>query len=63
MAEVLIENVWTAAGDYGWSHPTGWTIGRYVVNGTPRFLLWQGQKVVDRFESFDEAVKHHASKI
>lgn len=33
---------WKQDSEYGWSHPTGWNIGRYIVNGTPVFMLWHG---------------------
>lgn len=34
---------------YGWTHqvdskPSGWTIGKYIVNGKPTYLLWQGEQ-------------------
>ncbi|WP_181154692.1 hypothetical protein [Burkholderia multivorans] len=33
---------WKQDSEYGWSHPSGWNIGRYIVNGTPVFMLWHG---------------------
>ncbi|CAH0445360.1 hypothetical protein LMG10661_01611 [Ralstonia syzygii subsp. syzygii] len=29
---------WKQDSEYGWSHPTGWNIARYIVNGTPVFM-------------------------
>lgn len=50
---------WKKDSDYGWSHQSGWTIGRYVVSGQSRFLLWQGTAPRGRFGSLEEAMNRH----
>ncbi|HUO61592.1 MAG TPA: hypothetical protein VMU24_13050 [Candidatus Acidoferrales bacterium] len=56
---IAVEAVWKQEGEYGWSHPTGWTIGRYILNGVPRFMLWQGRDNRGRFDSLALAQQQH----
>jgi len=50
---------WKQDSEYGWSHPTGWTIARYIVNGVPTFMLWHGGETQGKCNSLDEAKKRH----
>ena len=59
MSELATIGEWKQDSEYGWSHPAGWTIGRYLVNGLSRFMLWQGREHKGRFDSFEDAVKQH----
>ncbi|CAM2164553.1 conserved hypothetical protein [Burkholderia latens] len=50
---------WTKISDYGWTHPTGWTIDRYFQNGVENFMLWHGTETQGRRKSFAEVVALH----
>lgn len=54
---------WRQNSDYGWSHPSGWAIGRYVVGGTPVFGLWHGGETQGRFEDLAAAKLRHAQRV
>ena len=60
MSEVVGEIDWKQEPPYGWSHASGWTIGRYVVSGKSHFLLWQGRDIRGKFDSLELAQEHHA---
>jgi hypothetical protein len=34
------ESPWQQTNEYSWSHPSGWTITRYLVKGAKTYLLW-----------------------
>ena len=51
---------WKQDSEYGWSHPTGWTIARYIVNGVPTFMLWHGGETQGKCNSLAEAKERHA---
>ncbi|MFL9936447.1 hypothetical protein P0D88_47420 [Paraburkholderia sp. RL18-103-BIB-C] len=61
MSEVVAESEWKQDSPYGWSHASGWTIGRYVVSGVSSFMLWQSREHQGRFDSLEEAQKQHAA--
>ncbi|WP_323122545.1 hypothetical protein [Burkholderia alba] len=47
---------WTRAGEYGWSGPKGWAIGRYIAERRETFLLWRPDgRAHDRYSSFEAA--------
>jgi hypothetical protein len=50
---------WKQEGQYGWTHPSGWNIGRYVVSGTAVFRLWHGDETQGRFEHLEAAKTRH----
>ncbi|PFW66260.1 hypothetical protein C6Q28_12090 [Burkholderia multivorans] len=58
MSEVVAEAEWKQESPYGWSHASGWTIGRYVVSGVSRFMLWQGRDHRGNFDSLEAAQAH-----
>ncbi|OUL85039.1 hypothetical protein CA603_23975 [Paraburkholderia hospita] len=60
VSEIAVEKEWTPEGEYGWTHSSGWTIGRYIVSGSAVFLLWQGREIRGRFDSFESAAAKHA---
>ncbi|AEA65577.1 hypothetical protein bgla_1p1870 (plasmid) [Burkholderia gladioli BSR3] len=53
MSDVTAELDWKQDSPYGWMHPTGWTITRYVVSGASHFMLWQGRDHRGKFDSLD----------
>lgn len=55
MAEVPRESDWKQDSPYGWTHPAGWTIGRYVVSGVSCFMLWQGRDHRGKFDTLETA--------
>ncbi|MGF6637233.1 hypothetical protein [Paraburkholderia tuberum] len=59
MSDVASQTEWKQDSPYGWSHPSGWTIGRYVVAGVPRFMLWEGRDHRGNFDSLDAAQAQH----
>lgn len=63
MSEVVADIEWKKESSYGWSHASGWTIGRYVVSGVSRFMLWQGRDLRGQFDSLGSAQAHHATVI
>jgi len=52
---------WKQERQYGWTHPSGWHIGRYVVGGKPVFRLWDGDKTHGRFDDLEAAKRHHTA--
>lgn len=54
---------WRQDSDYGWSHPGGWTIGRYVVDGTAVFELWHGGVTQGRFDDLEAAKLRHGEML
>ena len=54
---------WKQDSEYGWSHPTGWNIGLYIVNGTPVFMLWHGGETQGRFDNLEAAQRRHAELV
>jgi hypothetical protein len=63
MSEPSTIGEWKQESEYGWSHPSGWAIGRYLVNGISRFMLWQGHETKGRFDSFSDAVNQHRTHL
>lgn len=60
MSEPVAEVEWKQDfSPYGWSHASGWTIGRYVVSGVSRFMLWQGRDNRGQFDSMETAQEQH----
>jgi hypothetical protein len=54
---------WTKVREYGLSHPSGRTIAKCIVNGTPVFMLWQGNDLRGRFDDADAAKAKHADEL
>lgn len=54
---------WKQDSAYGWSHPSGWTIGRYVVNGVPTFMLWHGAETQGQFNTLELAKARHGELV
>ena len=50
---------WRPEGQYGLVHPSGWSIGRYIVNGVETYMLWHGNETQGRFHTADEAKRKH----
>ncbi len=50
---------WRAEGKYGFVHPSGWSIGRYIVNCVETYMLWHGNETQGRFSTADEAKRKH----
>lgn len=50
---------WKQDSAYGWSHPTGWTIGRYIVGGRETFMLWHGNEIQGQFPTLEAAQAKH----
>ena len=48
-----------AEGQYGLVHPSGWSIGRYIVNCVETYMLWHGNETQGRFSTADEAKRKH----
>jgi hypothetical protein len=59
MSDAASETEWKLESPYGWSHPSGWTIGRYVVAGVSHFMLWQGRDHRGKFNSLEAAQAQH----
>jgi hypothetical protein len=51
---------WKQLTPYGWSHPAGWTIGRYAVDGASKFMLWEGTSHRGIFSDLSAAIQGHA---
>jgi hypothetical protein len=62
MSDVVAQAEWKQDSLYGWSHPSGWTIGRYVASGVSHFMLWQGREHRGNFESLEAAQARHRSE-
>ncbi|MEQ5844341.1 MULTISPECIES: hypothetical protein [Paraburkholderia] len=54
---------WQTINTYGYTHPTGWTIGNYCLNGTWESILWDGKLVHARLASPLAAARCHADLI
>ncbi|PNE59812.1 hypothetical protein A8H39_01305 [Paraburkholderia fungorum] len=62
MSEVAAEIEWKQDSPYGWTHPAGWTIGRYIVSGVSHFMLWQGREHRGNFGSLEAAQAHYSTQ-
>ncbi|WP_050453118.1 hypothetical protein [Candidatus Burkholderia verschuerenii] len=54
---------WKQNSAYGWSHPSGWEIGRYLQNGEEIFMLWHGGETQGRFATLEKAIGRHAELV
>jgi hypothetical protein len=54
---------WTKQNEYCLSHPSGWTIAKYMVQGNPTYLLWQDHALRGKFEAPREAMRMHKKLI
>lgn len=59
MSDVDTQTEWKQDSPYGWSHASGWSIGRYVVAGVSHFMLWQGRDHRGKFASLEAAQAGH----
>jgi hypothetical protein len=59
MSDPNAQTEWKQESPYGWSHPSGWSIGRYTVFGVSHFMLWQGREHRGKFDSLEAAQAHH----
>ena len=50
---------WVKVSEYGMSHPTGWTIAKCIVNGTPVYVLWKGDDFHGKFDDAEAAKAKH----
>ncbi|WP_020201318.1 hypothetical protein [Cupriavidus sp. WS] len=60
MPEVNADSEWKQDTAYSWSHPSGWTIARYVVNGVSRYMLWKGRESQALLDTLEDAQRQHA---
>ncbi|KVG06884.1 hypothetical protein [Burkholderia thailandensis] len=51
---------WTAVSAFGYTHPTGWSIGVYRTRVHWVTLLWDGKDILGEFEDPLVAARHHA---
>ncbi|WP_186027448.1 hypothetical protein [Burkholderia gladioli] len=61
-AQALIALGWHVVSPYGYSHPSGWTIGRYRTDGVWETVLWEGTHIHGRFKNPLTAARHHAKR-
>ncbi|CAJ5355926.1 MULTISPECIES: hypothetical protein [pseudomallei group] len=57
----LREFGWTAVSSYGYTHPTGWSIGVYRVRDRWVTLLWDAHSIYDEYSDPLAAARHHAA--
>jgi hypothetical protein len=54
---------WIKESEHCMSHPSGWTIAKYNVNGVPVYMLWQGDASQGKFDSARDAMRRHSELV
>lgn len=54
---------WQTINTYGYTHPTGWSIGRYRVSNEWITVLWDAREIHKRFSSPFAAAQYHAELV
>lgn len=55
--------LWTKESDYCLSHPSGWTIAKYIMRKAPVYILWQGDTQKGHFYDARDAMRRHTELI
>lgn len=51
--------LWTKESDYCLSHPTGWTIAKYIMREAVVYILWHGDTQRGHFDDARDAMRRH----